>query len=585
MKKLTLLFTVLLAVFYINAQNNVAINNDGSTAIASAMLDVKSTTKGFMMPRMASADRVAIQNPVVGLLVFDTDTKTIWAHDGNSWKNLYTSGGLTLPYSQGVNLATSGFQVSNQGIGTAIEGSSSAQFGIGMTAKTTGEGGWGLYAFSNGAGSQSIRSYADNGTAFHGENNNAANTNTLMSLMNKGAGKTGTFQLANSTSTSANVQIAGNHLGEQLLIYQTNPANAQSAVTINNSGTGAGLTANSTGGGNGIMGITNAVSKSGVRGEAGTGSNGIYGFNNGTGAGVRGESINGTGMIAYSTSGIGINASSINGVGVHASSFGDNAVEGSTSAVSKSGVRGEAGTGSNGVFGVNTGTGPGVRGESNTGTGIIAYSTSGTGLYANSISGKALEVSGNLKIAGGNTNPGSGKILTSDASGNATWQAPVAAPKIAFKVSDVITVDGTTNIFPAGQYKRVQYKNVEYDISNSFEIYAGSEAGDAGTFRAPIGGVYHFDAAVNFLFATTFDYREINMELRVYRNGVTSTLARTGSYINSVDNTLATLSTDVRLYANDIVWIVVDQWNTVSLPSPLVAGIENYFNGHLVFQY
>src|SRR6185436_17831803 len=109
------------------------------------------------------------------------ETKTIWVYDGSSWKNLYTSGGrLTLPFSQTVNTATSAFQITNQGTGAAIEGSSSAQFGIGMTAKTTGEGGWGLFAFSNGAGSQSIRSYADNGTAFHVENNNPANTNTLM---------------------------------------------------------------------------------------------------------------------------------------------------------------------------------------------------------------------------------------------------------------------------------------------------------------------------------------------------------------------------------------------------------------------
>ena len=189
MKKFTLLFTILFTAFFINAQN-VAINNDGTSAASSAMLDVKSTTKGFMMPRLTSAQRGAIVSPALGLLVFDTDTKTIWTYDGSSWKNLYTSGGgLTLPFSQSVNTATSALQVTNQGTGAAIEGASTAQFGIGMTAKTTGEGSWGLFAFSNGAGSQSIRSYADNGTAFHGENQNAPNTKTLLSLLNKGAGK------------------------------------------------------------------------------------------------------------------------------------------------------------------------------------------------------------------------------------------------------------------------------------------------------------------------------------------------------------------------------------------------------------
>ena len=136
-------------------------------------------------------------------------------------KNLYTSGGgLTLPFSQTVNTATSALQVTNQGTGAAFEGISTAEFGTGITAKATGNASWGLFAFSNGAGSQSVRSYADNGTAFHGENNNPANTNTLMNLLNKGSGKTGSFQLANSSSTSPNVQIAGNHLGQQLKIYK-----------------------------------------------------------------------------------------------------------------------------------------------------------------------------------------------------------------------------------------------------------------------------------------------------------------------------------------------------------------------------
>ena len=529
MKKFSILLIAILSVACIHAQN-VAINTDGSTAHSSSILDVKSTNKGALLPRMTSAQRTAIASPALGLLVFDTDTQSFWVYNGTSWANMAAGGGgnFSLPFSQTVNTNNSAFQIINQGTGASIEGSSSAQFGIGMTAKSTGEGGWGIYAFSNGEGAKSINAYADNGTAFHGENNTASNTNTLMNLLNKGAGKTGSFQLANSSSTSPNVQIAGNHLGEQLLIFQTNPANSQSAVTINNSGTGTGITINNIGGGmgmqtssssnNGIQGITTAVSKSGVRGEAGNGSNGVYGFNNGNGAGVRGETNTGSGVIGYSTSGVGINASSI----------------------------------------------------------------SGTGIYTNSISGKALEVSGNIKIAGGNTNPGTGKVLTSDASGNATWQSLPSAPKVAFKVSDVVTLSGTTNILTAA-YSRIQYKTVEYDLTNSFQIYAGSEEGTAGTFTVPVGGIYHFDAAFNLLFATQFDYRELNIELRVYRNGTTSVLARSGSYINDVDNTLATLSTDVRLYPGDIVWITGNQWNLLSIPSPLVAGIENYFNGHLVF--
>ncbi len=38
----------------------VAVNNDGSSADASAMLDVKSATKGLLAPRMTQAQRDAI---------------------------------------------------------------------------------------------------------------------------------------------------------------------------------------------------------------------------------------------------------------------------------------------------------------------------------------------------------------------------------------------------------------------------------------------------------------------------------------------------------------------------------------------
>lgn len=51
----------------------VAINNDNSAPDASAMLDVKSTTKGLLAPRMTQAQRNAIANPATGLAIYQTD--------------------------------------------------------------------------------------------------------------------------------------------------------------------------------------------------------------------------------------------------------------------------------------------------------------------------------------------------------------------------------------------------------------------------------------------------------------------------------------------------------------------------------
>ncbi|MGC4130467.1 MAG: hypothetical protein QM564_13165 [Bergeyella sp.] len=87
------------------------------------------------------------------------------------------------------------------------------------------------------------------------------------------------------------------------------------------------------------------------------------------------------------------------------------------------------GTGSGiGVRGMSSGN-SGVNGSSNSGYGVEALSNTGVAGYFSSNSGLALktgtggtEINGNLKIASGT--PGAGKVLTSDASGNATWQTP-----------------------------------------------------------------------------------------------------------------------------------------------------------------
>ncbi|MCX6278814.1 MAG: fibrobacter succinogenes major paralogous domain-containing protein [Bacteroidetes bacterium] len=68
------------------AQNgSVGINNDGSNPNASAMLDVSSTEKGFLPPRMTTAQRNAISLPVAGLVIFNTDEKALNIYNGASW--------------------------------------------------------------------------------------------------------------------------------------------------------------------------------------------------------------------------------------------------------------------------------------------------------------------------------------------------------------------------------------------------------------------------------------------------------------------------------------------------------------------
>jgi len=72
----------------------VAINTDGTVAAGSAMLDVKSTNKGVLIPRMTAVQRTGISAPATGLLVYQTDaTAGIYYYTGSGWMYLGTREG------------------------------------------------------------------------------------------------------------------------------------------------------------------------------------------------------------------------------------------------------------------------------------------------------------------------------------------------------------------------------------------------------------------------------------------------------------------------------------------------------------
>ena len=100
MKKLLPIIVVLLIVTNIvtGYSQNVAINNNGASPDATAILDISSTTKGVLVPRMLSVERTAILNPAQGLMVYDITTRTFWFYDGQ-WKEIGLAGVFSGPAS------------------------------------------------------------------------------------------------------------------------------------------------------------------------------------------------------------------------------------------------------------------------------------------------------------------------------------------------------------------------------------------------------------------------------------------------------------------------------------------------------
>jgi hypothetical protein len=99
MKVYFILFIALVA--YTSSYAQVAINTDGSVADANAMLDIKSNTKGLLIPRSSSTTISGLASAKNGMLMYDTTyqrlrmrTESIWRDvvDSRSWsRNLSTS--------------------------------------------------------------------------------------------------------------------------------------------------------------------------------------------------------------------------------------------------------------------------------------------------------------------------------------------------------------------------------------------------------------------------------------------------------------------------------------------------------------
>jgi hypothetical protein len=99
MKKILLLIGVFTISMFAITTAQVSINVDNSAPDPSAILDAKSTSKGFLPPRMTTAQRNAISSPAKGLLIYQTDgtpglfynsgtpTAPVWILAGTSWVN------------------------------------------------------------------------------------------------------------------------------------------------------------------------------------------------------------------------------------------------------------------------------------------------------------------------------------------------------------------------------------------------------------------------------------------------------------------------------------------------------------------
>ena len=289
-------YTSLLSVLFFlsatqlaNAQNGVAIAAATATADGSAMLDVQSTSKGFLVPRMSTTNRTNISSPATGLLVYDNTVGGFFYWTGSAWVEI-SAGALSGSGTVGYDAAwstTSALGNSNVfnngtsvGIGSTIPNYKldvAGSIGIANNNNTAtnklylSSGDANHYIYSTGTSGNSMF-FGEFGGVFNFYNTNSATTQVSFNAgavsatgaINSGVGYTvgglagtGSYLRGNGTDfVSSAIQAGDIPSGSGNYVQNTTTQQASSNFNISGAGTMAG--ALSVGGAATVTGLVTA---------------------------------------------------------------------------------------------------------------------------------------------------------------------------------------------------------------------------------------------------------------------------------------------------------------------------------------
>ena len=86
MKSNPFLLVALLFLGCVAGLRSQSVGIGTSTPDTSALLDIASTDKGILIPRMTTMQRNAIASPATGLMVYDTNLMGFWYYNGTAWQ-------------------------------------------------------------------------------------------------------------------------------------------------------------------------------------------------------------------------------------------------------------------------------------------------------------------------------------------------------------------------------------------------------------------------------------------------------------------------------------------------------------------
>lgn len=189
---------------------NVSVNADGSLPDTSAMLDVSSTSKGFLLPRMTTTQQNAIVLPANGLTIFNTTLNTIMINTGTSGSPVWS--GLTAGSIDTSSIANFSTKVRSLFSSTAPITFTNGLVGI-TQAGTSSNGylsstDWNTFN-SKGSGVTSLASIGSSPNATGGSISGSTLTLQPADATHGGVVTTGTQTLAGDKTFTGNVTLSG----------------------------------------------------------------------------------------------------------------------------------------------------------------------------------------------------------------------------------------------------------------------------------------------------------------------------------------------------------------------------------------
>lgn len=103
------ILVLFLSPFLLRGQG-VGISESSIIPNASAILELRSTLRGILIPRLSTAERDAVSTPATGLMVYNTSTNELNIYNGSGWASYFSfsaavSGGI--PYFSSATASTS----------------------------------------------------------------------------------------------------------------------------------------------------------------------------------------------------------------------------------------------------------------------------------------------------------------------------------------------------------------------------------------------------------------------------------------------------------------------------------------------